>query len=116
MTLMEMQDKPDPRQAQLLPVVRYAATRKAEKNADYWDHATLMELAVLAKDQDDAEEQLSEALGHARAAWELESTARNIGLVRFVRTARGEDASWIKGLEDQLMEAAQRIAPPPKGA
>jgi len=33
-TLMEMQDKPDPRQAQLLPVVRYSATRKAEMNAD----------------------------------------------------------------------------------
>jgi len=61
-TLMEMQDKPDPRQAQLLPVVRYSATRKAEMNADYWDHATLMELAILAKDLDDAEEQLSRLL------------------------------------------------------
>jgi tetratricopeptide (TPR) repeat protein len=115
-TLMEMADKPDPRQAQLLPVVRYSATRKAEKNADYWDHATLMELAILAKDLDDAEEQLSEALALARAAWELESTARTIALVRSVRTARGEDTSWIKGLEDQLLAAAARIAPPGKGA
>ena len=115
-TLMEMQDKPDPRQAQLLPVVRYSATRKAEMNADYWDHATLMELAILAKDLDDAEEQLSEALALARAAWELESTARTIALVRSVRTARGEDTSWIKELEDQLLAAAARIAPPPKGA
>jgi tetratricopeptide (TPR) repeat protein len=115
-SLMEMQDKPDPRQAQMLPVVRYSATRKAEKNADYWDYATLMELAVLAKDADDAENQLSEALGMARASWELESTARNLGLIRAVRTARGEDAEWIKGLEDQLQEGAQRIAPPAKPA
>jgi len=113
-SLMEMQDKPDPRQAQMLPVVRYSATRKAEKNADYWDYATLTELAVLAKDADDAEDQLSEALAMARASWELESTARNLGLIRAVRTARGEDAEWIKGLEDQLQEGAQRIAPPAK--
>jgi hypothetical protein len=115
-SLMEMQDKPDPRQQQILPVVRYSAVRKAEKNADYWDYATLMELAVLAKDPDDADEQLSEALGLARATWELESTARNLALIRSVRTARGEDASWIKGLEDQLLDAAKRMAPPAKQA
>ena len=100
-TLMEMMDKPDARQAQVLPVVRYSATRKAEKNPDYWDFATLMELAVLAKDPDDADLQLSEALGMARAGWEVESTARNLRLIREVRTARGEDAAWIKALEDQ---------------
>jgi tetratricopeptide (TPR) repeat protein len=115
-SLMEMQEKPDPRQQQMLPVVRYSATRKAEKAADYWDYATLMELAVLAKDPDDADEQLSEALGLARAGWELESTARQLGLIRSVRETRGEDASWIKGLEDQLLEGAARIAPPAKPA
>jgi tetratricopeptide (TPR) repeat protein len=115
-TLMDMQDKPDARQAEILPVVRYSATRKAEKNADYWDFATLMELAVLAKDPDDADDKLSEALGMARADWELETTARNLGLIRVARTARGEDTSWIQGLEDQLLEAARRIAPAAKQA
>ena len=62
MTLMEMMPKPDPRQAEILPVVRYAASRKAAKNADYWDHATLLELAVLARDVDDANERLGDAL------------------------------------------------------
>ena len=37
-TLMEMQDKVDPRQAEILPVVRYAATQKARRSADYWDY------------------------------------------------------------------------------
>jgi hypothetical protein len=110
-TLMELSDKTDPRQAHILPVVRYSATRKADKNPDYWDYATLMELAVLAKDTDDADEQLSEALGLARAGWEVESTARNLRLIREVRTARGEDASWIETLETQLHEAAARMAP-----
>src|SRR6266700_3345381 len=107
-TLMELADKPDPRQAQILPVVRYSAMRKADKNPDYWDFATLMELAVLAKDADGADVQLSEALGLARAGWEVESTARNLRLICEVRTARGEDASWTEALEAQLHEAAQR--------
>src|SRR5580704_12901209 len=32
LTLMERQDKPDPRKAQILPVVHYSVTRKAQKN------------------------------------------------------------------------------------
>ncbi len=49
-TLMEMQDKPDPMQAEILPVVRYAAAQKAKRSADYWDYATLLELAVIGRD------------------------------------------------------------------
>jgi tetratricopeptide (TPR) repeat protein len=111
-TLMEMMDRPDPAQGRLLPVVRYAATQKAKKQADYWDHATLLELAVLGKDQDDAQEHLAEALAVARASWELDSTCRNLRLVREVRTARGEDQSWIKELEEVLEDASKRLAPP----
>ena len=111
-TLMEMMPKPDPRQAEILPVVRYSAARKAARNPDYWDHATLLELAVLARDADDATEKLGEALAVARAAWELESTARNLGLIREMREGRGEDAGWIKRLEDTLKERAKRLEAP----
>jgi tetratricopeptide (TPR) repeat protein len=111
LTLMEMQEPRDPRQAQVLPVVRYSAMRKAEKSADYWDYATLLELAVLAKDQDDAIDKLSQALGMAKAGWELESTARNLSLVRGARDKRGEDTGWIHEIEDELSRAAQRLAP-----
>jgi tetratricopeptide (TPR) repeat protein len=108
-TLMEMMPKPDPRQAEILPVVRYSASRKAARVPDYWDHATLLELAVLARDEDDAEEQLGEALAIARASWELETTARNLRLIREMREGRGEDAAWIKGIEDTLHERAKRL-------
>ena len=84
-TLMEMMPKADPRQAEILPVVRYAAARKAAKAPDYWDHATLLELAVLARDEDDANDRLGDALAVARASWELETTARNLGLIRGMR-------------------------------
>jgi tetratricopeptide (TPR) repeat protein len=109
-TLMEMMPKPDPRQADILPVVRYSASRKAAKTPDYWDHATLLELAVLARDEDDADDRLGEALAVARAAWELETTARNLSLVRAMREGRGEQAVWIKQIEDMLKERANRLA------
>jgi tetratricopeptide (TPR) repeat protein len=108
-TLMEMMPKPDPRQAEILPVVRYSAARKAAKAPDYWDHATLLELAVLARDADDAADRLGDALAVARASWELETTARNLGLIHGMREARGEDVAWIKQLEDTLKQRARRL-------
>jgi hypothetical protein len=108
-TLMEMSAKPDPRQAEILPVVRYSAARKAAKAPDYWDHATLLELAVLARDQDDAADRLGEALAVAGASWELETTARNLSLIRDMREARGEDAAWIKQLEATLLARAGQV-------
>ena len=82
MTLMEMQDKPDPRQAEILPVVRYAALQKAKRSVDYWDHATLMELAVIGRDLADAEDKLSDLLASApsTAPWQLETTERQMRL------------------------------------
>jgi hypothetical protein len=64
---------------------------------------------VLARDTDDAEEQLGEALALARAGWELETTARNLGLIREMREGRGEDAGWIKRLEDTLKDRAASL-------
>jgi len=83
--------------------------RKADKNPDYWDHATLMELAVLSRDDEAAEEQLSEALGFARAGWELESTAANLGRMRRARSERGEDVAMIERLEQELARAAKEM-------
>jgi hypothetical protein len=108
-TLMEMMPKPDPRQAEILPVVRYSAARKAAKAPDYWDHATLLELAVFARDAADANDKLGDALAVARASWELQTTARNLSLIGDMRQARGEDVAWIKQLEDTLKERARRL-------
>ena len=110
-TLMEMMDKPDPRQAYILPIVRYSASRKAKKNADYWDYETLLELAVLGRDPHDADRQLSKALERATASWEVDSAARNLRLVRYTRTGRGEDAAWIEPLEETLTLYSRRLGP-----
>jgi uncharacterized protein DUF4071 len=108
-TLMEMQDKPDPRQKEILPVVRYAALRRTQRpTADYWDQATMLELAVLAGNQDEAFEWTGNAVAALREGWEAETTKRNLGLIRQRREERGEDAAWIVEVEDELQRAADR--------
>lgn len=112
-TLMEIQDKPDPGLAALLPVVRYAAGQRVARDGgnagDYWDHATLLELAVLARDEEAAEESAATALALVREPWEPATTARNLRLIREAREARGEDVAWLAELEEALADAEARM-------
>jgi hypothetical protein len=107
-TLMELRDPPDPRREALVPVVRYAVERKiASGKPDYWDHATRVELAVLARDADGATAALGDALAAVRETWEPETTARNLRLVREARERRGQAPSWAKDVEDELSRRAK---------
>ena len=70
---------------------------------------------MLADDRDDAQDKLSDAAASKCEAWMLESTARNLALLRQTREARKEDAAWIGELERGLLEKAARLTPPAKG-
>ena len=106
-TLMELRDPPDPRQRELLPMVTYAVKRKiASGRPDYWDHATLLELAVLGRDEKGAEEALGQAVARVRERWEPETTRRNIGLITQARQARGEATpKWLVEIDEALAKA-----------
>jgi hypothetical protein len=105
-TLMEMDEPVDPRQAELLPVVRFAVkNRLASKSPDYWDYATLLELSILAEDRHGAEQALADALATVREPWEPETTARNLRLIREVRSRRSRDVAWIADIEAELERA-----------
>jgi hypothetical protein len=102
-TLMELKEPPDPRRSQIIPIVTYAAERKiAAGKPDYWDYATLLELAVLGKDEEKAMKALSDALAAIREVWEPETTARNLRLIREVRERRQETVPWAKDIEEEL--------------
>ncbi len=73
---------------------------------DYWDHATLVELAVLAEDEDAASEALADALAHVRESWEAETTARNLSLINAVRKKRGALRDWMLDVERALEKKA----------
>ena len=109
-TLMEVRDQPDPRRVKLLPLVQYAVERKmAGGTPDYWDYATLVELAVLANDEESATTSLGNALTKVRESWEPETTARNLRLIREARSRRGPLPPWQQEVEDELIRAGKAM-------
>ena len=112
-TLMEVREPPDERRHDLVPVVRYAVERRvATGEPDFWDHATLLELAILAEDEARANQALDAALEAVRESWEPETTARNLRLIREARERRGEPVPWAAEIEKEL---GRRAAPAPAG-
>lgn len=102
-TLMELKDPPDDRQAGLLPVIAFAVERRIAAGVpDYWDYATRLELAVLAREQAVAEAALAQALTRVREPWEPETTARNLRLIREARERQNEPVDWIVQIENEL--------------
>jgi len=108
LTLMTLIDPPDPRREELFPVVIYSVMRRIETGKpDYWDYATLLELAVLKEDMNMASKALADALANQREVWEPETTLNNLLLIRQARESRGEDASWMHEIEEALHKAIQ---------
>jgi hypothetical protein len=107
-TLMTLRNPPDTRRDQIFPVVSYAVERRiATGKPDYWDHATRLELAVLAKDEERAMIALGDTLASVREKWEPETTARNLKLIREARAKRGGIEAWMKRVEDLLEQKAR---------
>jgi hypothetical protein len=103
-TLMELREPPDPAKDELLPVVRYAVKRRlAGATPDYWDYATLLELAILTRDDASAMQWLGKAVVAMREPWEGETTANNLRLIAEAREARGEDAATIREVIAELV-------------
>jgi hypothetical protein len=110
-TLMELQDPPDARRSQLIPVVSYAVERRlASGQADYWDYATRLELAVLAKDENAAGRALPKALAMVRETWEPKTTANNLTLIREARQQHGDNVPWAEPIERELLRKAETVS------
>lgn len=92
----------DARKDEILPVVTYAVKQKMKNGADYWDYATLLELAILENNVDKAEELIADVLVHIREPFEPKTTANNIRFIREHRETKGEETEWIKKLEISL--------------
>jgi hypothetical protein len=109
LTLMEIKEPPDPRKEKLIPVVTYAVERRIDAGKpDYWDHATLLELAVLAKNEEAALIAFGDSLAAIREVWEPETTARNLRLIREAREKRNEKIQWAEEIEKELEKRARK--------
>jgi hypothetical protein len=68
-TLMMLREPPDSRKDELVSIVAYAVKRRiASGKPDYWDYATLLELALIANDEAAAGDALGDALASVRFA------------------------------------------------
>jgi hypothetical protein len=106
-TLMEIREPGGSAQRGLIPVVLYACLRRIESGAaDYWDHATRLELGVISRNANEASAGARAALAAIRESWEPESTAYNLSLIRQSRAERGEVVSWADEIEGELNRAA----------
>ena len=81
----------------LVPAVEYAVKSKMKrKEPDYWDYATLLELAVIENNCDDAEEFFYEAKPLATESWMFGTTRGNLKKIINFRKERKEDTSEVE--------------------
>lgn len=89
--------------SRLLPVVRFAVERRlAGTTPDYWDHATMLELSVLENDEQQARNDLADAIAIIRETWEPETTARNLKMIEKARQERGAETAWLGEIIGEL--------------
>jgi len=100
-TLMDIAG--DERKDEILPVVTYAVKQKMKNSADYWDYATLLELAILENNKDKAEELMADVLVHVRESFEPETTANNIIMIKKGRENKGFNVSWVDPIINKLL-------------
>jgi len=99
----------------LLPVVRFAAEQRLrDPAADYWDHATMLEIVVHENDAEQARDVLGSALIACTESWQPQSTADNLRMIQRVHQERGEDVGWLSEIIDELDPAPGE--PPPPGS
>jgi hypothetical protein len=104
---MEIRNSPDDkrRMKQILPIVRYAAERRmATKKPDYWDYATLLELAILDKNDESTifTDNIANALAFSPDKWQVESTLRTIKFVKEARERRNESTQIERRVIEEL--------------
>lgn len=100
-TLMNI--KGDKRMHNLAPAVLYATENKIKsKTPDYWDYATVIELAVISNDTKSAAEYLGKVMTLPFNPFERKSTIGNLKLIIDKKKNDGEDVKWIEEIADEL--------------
>ncbi|MDP9078856.1 MAG: DUF4071 domain-containing protein [Bacteroidota bacterium] len=104
-TMLELLDKPG-EIVTVLPVVRYAVLRRlASRTPDYWDYATLLEIAVIQQDAQQAEQYFADALAcPIEGDWMFDTTINNLQLINDFRQMRGQPAGLAAEMIRQLKE------------
>ncbi len=85
---------------ELLPVVQFAVGRRGGlASNDYWDRATVLELAVIAGDELTARRAAAKLRLSQAPTWMLETTARNL---RILAVPLGDAGEWVEDVAAKL--------------
>lgn len=88
-----------------LPVVLFSTKQNIKKGqANYWDYATLVELEVINRNYEKANEYLLDALPLITEGWMGKTTVNNMEIIKKAREGVGEDCQGIKNIMSLLME------------
>jgi tetratricopeptide (TPR) repeat protein len=107
-TLLDIQGDPEGLRVKdrMAAVVNFAVDRRPAP-LDYWDLATLLELAILENDRQKARKYADQALAAVREDWEAGTTAKNLGYVLDARRERGADIAWLEEIVADLRARAR---------
>jgi hypothetical protein len=104
-TLLLKRGAPDDleRLEQLVPVVQFAVARRGGLGSkDYWDRATVLELAVIGSDEPTARRAKATIMLDPPPGWMLETTGRNLRILAQSLSSAGKEAGWVGELADAL--------------
>ena len=88
---------------ELHPVVSFALGRRGGiASSDYWEVATGLELAAIAEDWELARRAAGRAVMLAPPGWMIETTVRNLGILRVAFAALGRDTGALSDVIETL--------------
>ncbi len=87
----------------LLPLVSFAVARRGgASSSDYWDLATVLELACIGEDWATATQVIPKAILAATASFETATTLGNLRLLKQARERTGREVTELDGILNEL--------------
>src|SRR5215471_10525994 len=87
----------------LLPLVNFAVARRGgATSSDYWDLATVLELACIGEDWGTASRVLPKAILAATASFQTATTIGNLRLLKQARERTGREVKELEGILNEL--------------
>ena len=95
----------------LVPLVSFAVARRGgASSSDYWDLATVFELASVGKDWSAAAKVLPRVLAAARESWMIKTTSDNLALFKEALHKQGEQAPALDEFLAELHKCENELS------
>ena len=94
----------------LVPMVSFAVARRGgASSSDYWDLATVLELSSIGGDWPLATRVLPKVLAAAKASWMIETTMKNLNLLKAAREREGQAPAQLDQMLGYLQKRYQQL-------